>query len=289
MRSVPRRPDHLLKHNRRPLGTREPGSRTTYHVLNQAQIQQMQNRTNNYLSHIIDNGTIRPSPRKTDALFNVNQTTVNQVHKMLGLAASYKKFIRGFAEIVKPLREVIQECNPKNMKNLTWNKERQDTFDKIRNLLASEPILRLPRMNEPFQVETDASDYGCGGIQTQGHEGSWHPVAYFSQSFTGAQKRYSTSEKELYAIVLSCEYFRQFLYGLHHFRVITDHRPLQYLLTNKDPAARLARWLTRLDQFTGMEITYRKGSLNTAADAMSRICDEHTQQANEQDNGPIHI
>ncbi len=96
---------------------------------------------------------------------------------MLGLAALNKKFIKGFAEIVKPLREVIQECNRKNMKNVIWNKERQDTFDKIRNLLASEPILRLPQMDKPFQIETDASDYGCGGVLTQEHESSWHPVA----------------------------------------------------------------------------------------------------------------
>ncbi len=94
-----------------------------------------------YLSHIIENGTIRPSPRKTDALFNVKSpTTVNQVHKMLGLAAFYKKFIRGFAEIVKPLREVIQECNLKNLKNLTWNKERQDTFEKSGIYLHQNPF-----------------------------------------------------------------------------------------------------------------------------------------------------
>jgi hypothetical protein len=67
-------------------------------------------------------------------------------------------------------------------------------------LLTNEPILRLPQFDKPFQVETDASDYGCGGVLTQEHDGIWHPIAYFSQSFTGAQTRYSTSEKELYAI-----------------------------------------------------------------------------------------
>ncbi len=244
-----------------------------------------------YLSHIIENGTIRPSPRKTQALFqHKTPTTVNQLHKMHGLAAYYKRFVRHFSDIARPIREAINECIQQKVKNIVnWNDQRQAAYDTIRELLTNEPILRLPQFDKPFQVETDASDYGCGGVLTQEHDGIWHPIAYFSQSFTGAQTRYSTSEKELYAIVLSCEYFRQFLYGLQSFNVITDHMPLRGLLTRQEPSPRLARWITRLEQFTGMNIVYRSGKLNTVADALSRICNETSHDINDPDKGPTFI
>jgi hypothetical protein len=149
-----------------------------------------------YLSHIIENGTIRPSPRKTQALFqHKTPTTVSQLHKMHGLAAYYKRFVRNFSDIAKPIREAINECTQQKAKNIVnWNEQRQRAYDTIRQLLTNEPILRLPQFDKPFQVETDASDYGCGGVLTQEHDGTWHPIAYFSQSFTGAQTRYSTSD-----------------------------------------------------------------------------------------------
>ena len=75
----------------------------------------------------------------------------------------------------------------------------------------TKPILILPRLNEPFQVETDASGYGVGGVLAQERKTDWLPVAYFSQRLSKCERNYSTSEKELYAIVLSVEYFRQFL------------------------------------------------------------------------------
>ena len=132
--------------------------------------------------------------------------------------------------------------------------------------------MKLPVFDREFQVETDACDYGCGGVLTQQHEGNWHPVAYFSKSLTVREQKYATAEKELYAVVLSCEHFRQFLYGTS-FKVLCDHKPLQYLLANKNPAERLARWTIRLNMFD-CTIEYRKGSQNQCADAMSRLCEE---------------
>ena len=157
----------------------------------------------------------------------------------------------------------------------------------LQDKLTSEPILILPRLNEPFQVETDASGYGVGGVLAQERKTDWLPVAYFSQRLSKCERNYSTSEKELYAIVLSVEYFRQFLYGIS-FKVITDHKPLQYLLTVKEPASRLLRWLNRLSMYD-YQIWYRKGIKNGNADGLSRLPTEEELNEQNEENQPIFI
>ena len=106
----------------------------------------------------------------------------------------------------------------------------------------------LPQMDQPFQVETDASGYGVGAVLRQMRSDFWKPVAYFSRRLNKSERNYSTSEKELYAIVLAVVYFRKFLYGTE-FKVITDHKPLKYMLTVKEPVSRLLRWLNRLNKY----------------------------------------
>ena len=134
-------------------------------------------------------------------------------------------------------------------------------------------------MDEPFQVETDASGYGVGGVLAQERDKFWKPAAYFSKRLNKCERNYSTTEKELYAIVLSIEYFRQFLYG-SHFEILTDHKPLQYLLTVKEPSAKLIRWQNRLNIYD-FNIKYRKGITNANADGLSRLPTEPDEHENE--------
>jgi hypothetical protein len=107
------------------------------------------------------------------------------------------------------------------------------------------------------------------------------PISYFIRRFSKSQRNYSVSERELYAIVLSIEYFRQFLYG-RHFNIITDHKPLQYLLTAKELSSKLMR-LNRLNQYE-YTIIYRKGKHNTVADALTRIPMESINNENDESN-----
>ena len=157
----------------------------------------------------------------------------------------------------------------------------------LQHKLTTDPILILPRMNEPFHVETDASGIGVGGVLAQERNKTWLPVAYFSQRLNKCERNYSTTEKELYAIVLSIEYFRQFLYGTN-FIVITDHKPLQYLLSVKEPASRLLRWINRLNNYD-YTIEYRKGITNGNADGLSRLPTEEDEHENIENEEPIII
>ncbi len=161
--------------------------------------------------------------------------------------------MKNFASLVSPLIRAAQE------KYITWTQECQVAYELVLNLLTNEPILILPRFNQPFVFETDACNYGVGAVLAQLRDAYWHPVAYFSKHLSKQERYYSTSEKELFAIVLAMEH-RQFLYGVQ-FVVITDHQPLKYLLTIIEPASRLLRWFNRLNMFS-ITIQYRKGIKN---------------------------
>ena len=128
-------------------------------------------------------------------------------------------------------------------------------------------LLQLPNCKKPFRFDADACQYGVGAALEQPcdeDDTKWKPVAFFSKHLSETQQKYSTTERELLAIILACEHFRQMLYGVK-FNVVTDHRPLKDLLTSTNLSPRLARWLSRLEMFDPV-ITYREGKKHGNAD-----------------------
>jgi hypothetical protein len=161
--------------------------------------------TISYLSHTISYGNISPSSAKVDRLLQFKSPlTARQIHSFLGLASYYRRFVKNFASLVSPLLRAAQE------KYITWTQECQVAYELVLNLLTNEPILKLPRFIQPFVLETDACNYGVGAVLAQLRDAYWHPVAYFSKHLSKQERNYSTSEKELFAIVLAMEHFRQF-------------------------------------------------------------------------------
>ena len=235
-----------------------------------------------YLSHIVYHGCIQPNPAKVRDLLKYSPPlNRKQTQALLGKASYYKRFMKDFATIVSPLNEFLIDTKSK------WSTTMTTTVEYLQKRLTSEPILILPRINEPFQLETDASAYGVGGVLAQKREENWLPVAYFSRRLNKCERNYSTTEKELYAIVLSIEYFRQFLYGIE-FQVWTDHKPLKYMLTTKELASRLLRWLNRLSMYN-YTVEYRKGIKNGNADGLSRLPTEEDENENNDSDEPIII
>jgi hypothetical protein len=133
----------------------------------------------------------------------------------------------------------------------------------------SQPILQYPDFSKEFILSTDASNEGIGAVLAQGQLGRELPLAYASRSLNMMERNYSTSEKELLAIVWSIKHFRPYLYG-RKFKITTDHQPLTWIMNVKDPSSRLLRWRIKLEEYD-YEILYRKGALNANADALSRI------------------
>lgn len=218
-----------------------------------------------YLSHVIENGQLLPNPMKVEAINKINSpTTVKQVQAFLGLASYYRKFIKGFSSIASPVIRLTE----KNTK-FNWSIECEQAFNILKNALISDQILILPNFEDEFVLDTDACGYGVGGVLSQKRNGHLRPIAYFSKHLSKVERRYSTSERELLAIVLAVEYFKQYIYG-RHFIVRTDHEPLKYLLTCDTPSVRLGRLHNKLKTYD-FEIMYRAGNQNQNADALSRI------------------
>lgn len=227
-----------------------------------------------YLGHIVTPDGVKPNPEKIKAIKNYPiPKTTKQIKGFLGLLGYYRKFINNFAKITKPLTK----CLKKGAK-IEHNPEFVDCFEYCKNLLTNEPILQYPDFSQPFNLTTDASNVALGAVLSQGPIGQDLPVAYASRTLNDSEMNYSTIEKECLCLVWATKYFRPYLFG-RKFNIITDHKPLQWLFSLKDPSSKLLRWRIKMEEFD-YKIIYKKGKLNTNADALSRI-EIHTKDTND--------
>lgn len=142
-------------------------------------------------------------------------------------------------------------------------------FRQLKHILTTAPILAYPNFEIPFIVTTDASDFALGAVLSQGEIGSDRPVCYASRTMNPAETRYSTIEKELLGIIYAVSQFRPYIYG-RKFTLYTDHKPLVWVMSLKDPSSRLVRWRIKLEEYD-YTVVYKSGKSNTNADALSRI------------------
>ena len=122
-----------------------------------------------------------------------------------------------------------------------------DAFQTCKDLLINAPLLQYPDFDKPFVLTTDASNIALGAVLSQGPIGSDKPIAYSSRTLSDTESRYSAIEKELLAIIWAVKHFRPYLYG-KKFHIYTDHRPLAWLYSLKEPNSKLTRWRLRLQE-----------------------------------------
>lgn len=218
-----------------------------------------------YLGHIVGKDGVKPNPEKIVAVknFPIPKTT-KEIKSFLGLVGYYRRFIKDFAKITKPMTQ----CLRKGVK-IIHSPEFLNAFGHCKNLLINAPILQYPDFSKPFLLTTDASNYALGAVLSQGTLPTDKPIAYASRTLNESETRYSTIEKELLAVVWACKYFRPYLFGRKFF-IYTDHRPLVWLFNLKEPGSKLVRWRLKLEEFD-YQIIYKKGRQNCNADALSRI------------------
>ena len=218
-----------------------------------------------YLGHIISNKGVKPNPDKIETIQNFPiPRTPTEIKSFLGLTGYYRRFIRNFAKIAKPMTaQLKKDCKTEQTKEFI------EAFKTLKKTLITAPILQYPKFDEEFVLTTDASQYAAGAVLSQGPIGRDLPISYASRTLNPAETRYSTIERELLAIVWAVKHFRPYLYG-KHFKIVTDHRSLTWLFSNKDSGSRLMRWRLQLENYD-YEIIYKKGSLNKNADCLSRI------------------
>ncbi|XP_019240554.1 PREDICTED: uncharacterized protein LOC109220546 [Nicotiana attenuata] len=213
-----------------------------------------------YLGHFITADGVSTDPRKIEA---VQQwpipRTVKQLRVFLGLAGYYRKFIKGYGIISRPLTNLLRKDG------FVWNAKAAESFAALKVALTSAPVLALPNYAIPFVVETDACGTGIGAVLMQ-HD---HPIAFISKGLAPRHMALSVYEKELLALVFAVTKWSHYLLG-HHFIVKTDQKALKYLLEQKLHTDLHIRWLAKLLPFD-FEIQYKKGKENVAADSLSRV------------------
>ena len=221
-----------------------------------------------FLGHIVTSEGVKPNPDKIQAIKNWPlPRNEKQLRGFLGVLGYYRKFVKDFARIAKPLTNALRKNEA-----IEHTEEFVKAFEKLKNILSGNDILQYPNFDKPFVLTTDASNHAIGAVLSQGPIGSDRPVAFASRTLNKSEENYSAIEKELLAIYWGCKYFRPYLFG-RKFTLYTDHKPLTYGLNLKDGNNRLIHWRLYLLQFN-FDIRYRPGKQNVVADGLSRIPDE---------------
>ena len=217
-----------------------------------------------FLGHIISTEGIATDPKKVEIVKEWKEpSNITEVRSFVGLCSYYRRYIKGFASIVKPLNKLTEK-----KQKFVWTEDCQAAFETLKSKLTQAPILSFPNFDEPFILDTDASNTAIGAVLSQNIEGQEKVVAYASRALTKSERKYCVTRKELLAVVHFVKYFRHYLYG-KRFKVRTDHGSLRWLLNFKNPEGQLARLIEVLSIYD-MEIQHRPGTQHKNADALSR-------------------
>jgi hypothetical protein len=211
-----------------------------------------------YLGHVISAEGVATDPKNIAAVQKW-QPPVKEVRGFLGLAGYYRKFMKNFGQISKPLTDLLKKDSV-----FKCTAETESAFRQLQQALVTAPVLAIPDFAKPFVVETDASNGGIGAVLSQ----DGHPIAYLSRALGPKNLGLSAYEKEFLAILLAVDHWRQYL-QVHEFTIQSDHRSLASLDEQRLHTPWQRKALTKL---LGLRyrIIYRPGKENGAADALSR-------------------
>ena len=227
-----------------------------------------------FLGHEVSDKGIATDSSKTEAVQKwPTPKNVTDVRSFLGLCSYYRRFVRGFAEIAKPLHRLTEKNHC-----FLWTEECHRSFKQLKAALTSAPILAYPTSDDgdSFTLDTDASSFGIGAVLSQAQDGTERVIGYFSRTLTKAERRYCVTRKELLAVVAATKHFHHYLYG-RKFIIRSDHGALRWMMNFKNPEGQTARWLEVMSSYT-FEVQHRAGIKHGNADGLSRRpCDDCEQ------------
>jgi hypothetical protein len=181
------------------------------------------------LRHVISERGIEVDKAKVETVKRLPPPMdVKSLRSFLGHARFYRRFIKDFSKITKPLTHLLQ-------KDVTFDFDEKclEAFRTLKSALVSDPIIQPPDWSQPFEIMCDASDYVVGAVLGERMEGRVHAVYYASKTLNEAQLNYATTKKELLVVVSAFEKFRSYIMNSNVI-VYTDHAAIKYLLAKKD-------------------------------------------------------
>nr|GEV48156.1 reverse transcriptase domain-containing protein [Tanacetum cinerariifolium] len=199
---------------------------------------------------------------------HAQEILVKGVRSFLGHAGFYRRFIQDFSKIARPMTHLLEKET-----SFVFSKDCIDAFETLKKKLTKASILVVPDWNLPFELMCDASDFAIGAVLGQHKTKHFQPIHYASKTMTEAQIHYTTTKKEMLAVVYAFEKFRPYLV-LSKSIVYTDHSALKHLLSKQDAKPRLIRWVLLLQEFD-IIIRDKKGKENLATDHLSRLENPH--------------
>jgi hypothetical protein len=234
-----------------------------------------------YLGMIIHPGEVCMDPGKVSAVWDwPTPTTLRDVRAFIGFSNFYRRFIKDFSSIARPLHDLTKKDMP-----WQWHMEQQHAFDTLKEKFCQEPILKVYDPNLETRVEVDASGFATGGVLSQKYpDGLWHPIAYCLSSMSKEERNYEIYDQEMLGCIHALEDWRHYLEGIS-FEIVTDHKNIEWWASMRDLNRRQARWTLYLSHFS-FKITYRKGEL-MQADALSRFSKD--QVSDKEDNCQIQV
>ena len=230
-----------------------------------------------FLGIIVSDGHIKMDPIKLTGVANWSTPKkLKEVQAFMGFANFYRRFIKNFSEIARPLNNLAKKNTP-----WKWEEEQQRAFMELKKKFTEEPILWMPDPKKQYRIECDVSNYATGAILSQQHENNWLPVAYQSKSFNETERNYEIHDKELAAIIRALEAWRHYLEGQGiPVEIWTDHKNLEYFMKAQNITRRQARWALFLSRFNFI-LHHKPGKLSGKPDALSRRTDHFTNDAND--------
>ncbi|GFX58241.1 retrovirus-related Pol polyprotein from transposon 297 [Trichonephila clavipes] len=220
-----------------------------------------------FLGHIIENNKLFPSPSKTKSVVNYPEPkTTKEVQRFLGLTGYFRKFIPAYSVIAKSLSDLLRKDTPFN-----FDVKQKASFDELKRLLCQKPVLGIYRQNCETEIHTDASIDGLAAVLLQRFpdDNSLHPIYYMSRKTSETERKYTSYELEVLAIIEALKKFKVYILGMP-FKIITDCIAFTKTMSKKDLNTRIARWALNLQDYD-YTILHRSGSQMAHVDALSRI------------------
>ena len=216
-----------------------------------------------FLGHVVSAEGIQVDPKKAELVKDwPTPQNVGEVRKFLGFANYFRKFLQGFANVCRPLNNLLKKDH-----SFLWDEECDKAFIRLKEALVTAPVLALPDFSKPntvFDVICDASGFGIGAVLMQYER----PIAYEGRKMQDPETRYPVGEQELLAVHYALQKWRCYLEGSVAVNVITDHAPNTWLPSQPNLSRRQARWSEFLQRFK-LTWVYRPGRTNVA-DPISR-------------------
>ena len=229
----------------------------------------------NYLGFTVSSQGIKPDAEKVSAIRTLPApSSVKEIRSFIGMCSYYRRFIPNFSKIAEPLIALT-----KKYARFSWDEKCQKSFEFMKESLTAVPLLGFPDINKPFTLYTDASDTCIGACLTQPIDDeeleeipnvvNEKPIYFLSHKLSDTQTRWSTVEKEAYAINYALQKLDHYLHNAK-FTIKTDHKPLKYILSAPMQNKKIQLWALNLSAYN-CDVTYLSGRENVIADLLSRV------------------